>query len=130
MHTHLEQWAANAAVPGEQLGVRCLAQGSHLSCGQFLLDPRFEPTTSGYKSNALSIRATTAPFTVYGQNNISLNIYIIIGSSILARIFILVHSFVLNACENTHYCNYQLHSKKLKKESVMNKKTKINDKYN
>ncbi len=32
-HTHPEQWAANAAVPGEQLGVRCLAQGSHLSRG-------------------------------------------------------------------------------------------------
>ncbi len=30
---HLEQWAANAAAPGEQLGVRCLAQGSHLSHG-------------------------------------------------------------------------------------------------
>ncbi len=53
MHTDLEQWAADAA---EQLGVRCLAQGSHLNCGQFLLEPRFEPTTSGYKSNALSIR--------------------------------------------------------------------------
>ncbi len=32
-HTHPEQWAANAAAPGEQLGVRCLAQGSHLSRG-------------------------------------------------------------------------------------------------
>ncbi len=33
MNTHLEQWAAiYAAAPGEQLGVRCLAQG-HLSCG-------------------------------------------------------------------------------------------------
>ncbi len=36
-HTHTahpEQWAAiYAAVPGEQLGVRCLAQGSHLSRG-------------------------------------------------------------------------------------------------
>ncbi len=41
---------------GEQLGVRCLAQGSHLSRGQFLPEPRFEPTTSGSKSNALSIR--------------------------------------------------------------------------
>ncbi len=30
---HPEQWAANAAAPGEQLGVRCLAQGSHLSRG-------------------------------------------------------------------------------------------------
>ncbi len=28
-----EQWAANAAAPGEQLGVWCLAQGSHLSRG-------------------------------------------------------------------------------------------------
>ncbi len=29
-HTHMEQWAAIYAVaPGEQLGVRCLAQGHH-----------------------------------------------------------------------------------------------------
>ncbi len=35
--------------------VRCLANGSHLSRGQFLPEPRFEPTTSGYKSNALSL---------------------------------------------------------------------------
>ncbi len=28
-----EQWAANAAAPGEKLGVQCLAQGSHLSRG-------------------------------------------------------------------------------------------------
>ncbi len=33
VNTHPEQWAANAAAPGEQLGVRCLAQGSHLSRG-------------------------------------------------------------------------------------------------
>ncbi len=44
-HTHLEQWAADTAAPGEQLGVWCLAQGSHLSRGQFLLETRFEPTT-------------------------------------------------------------------------------------
>ncbi len=56
-YTHLEQWAADAAAPGEQ----CLVQGSHLSRGQFLPEPRFEPTTSGYKSDALCIRATTAP---------------------------------------------------------------------
>ncbi len=31
--THPEQWAANVAAPGEQLGVRCLAQGSNLSHG-------------------------------------------------------------------------------------------------
>ncbi len=42
----------HAVAPGEQ----CLAQGSHLSRGQFLPEPRFEPTTSGYKSNALSTR--------------------------------------------------------------------------
>ncbi len=33
VNTHPEQWAANAAAPGDQLGVRCLAQGSHLSRG-------------------------------------------------------------------------------------------------
>ncbi len=34
VNTHPEQWAAiYAAAPGEQLGVRCLAQGSHLSRG-------------------------------------------------------------------------------------------------
>ncbi len=34
VNTHPEQWAAvYAVVPGEQLGVRCLAQGSHLSRG-------------------------------------------------------------------------------------------------
>ncbi len=59
-HTHLEQLAADAAASGEQLGVRCLAQGSHLSRGQFLPEPRFEPTTSGYKYDTLSIRAMTA----------------------------------------------------------------------
>ncbi len=32
----------------EQLGVRCLAQGSHLSRGHFLPEPGFEPTTLGY----------------------------------------------------------------------------------
>ncbi len=58
--------AADTAVPGEQLGVRCHAQGSHLSRGQFLLEPRFEPITSGYKSNALSTRATTAPMRLKG----------------------------------------------------------------
>ncbi len=74
VNTHPEQWAANTAAPGEQLGVRCLAQGSHLSRGiqvywkvermlllhyphrQFLPYTRFEPTTSAYKFYALSIR--------------------------------------------------------------------------
>ncbi len=31
VNIHLEQWAANAVVPGEQLGVRFLNQGSHFS---------------------------------------------------------------------------------------------------
>ncbi len=48
VHTHLEQWAADAAAPGEQLGGQCLAQGSHLSRGHFLPEPGFEPTTLGY----------------------------------------------------------------------------------
>ncbi len=48
VHTHLEQWAADTAAPKDQLGVQCLAQGSHLSRGQFLPEPRFDPTISGY----------------------------------------------------------------------------------
>ncbi len=68
MHTHLEQWAADTAAPREQLGVRSLAQGSHHSRGQFLPEPRFEPTTSGYKSDALFIRATTAPSSNCGSH--------------------------------------------------------------
>ncbi len=32
-HTHTEQWVADTVAPGEQIGVRCLAQGSHLSRG-------------------------------------------------------------------------------------------------
>ncbi len=36
--------------PGSIWGVRCLAQGSHLSRGQFLPEPRFKPTTSSYKT--------------------------------------------------------------------------------
>ncbi len=33
VNTHPEQWAAIAAASGEKLGIRCLAQGSHLSHG-------------------------------------------------------------------------------------------------
>ncbi len=61
VNTHPEQWAAIYAVaPGEQLGVRCLAQG-HLSRGieggesavhslpppTIPASPRLEPTTFG-----------------------------------------------------------------------------------
>ncbi len=60
--THPSAHTWNSGGPsGEQSGVRCLAQGSHISRGQFLPGPRFEPTTSSYKTNALSTRATTAP---------------------------------------------------------------------
>ncbi len=62
-HTHPEQWA-----PGEQLGVRCLAQGSHLSRGieggrerWTFTPPTYNPWDSkpqplGYKSDSLTIR--------------------------------------------------------------------------
>ncbi len=61
MHTHLEQWGADANVSGEQLGDQCLALGTHLNHGQFLPEPRFEPTTLGYKTDALSIRPPEPP---------------------------------------------------------------------
>ncbi len=75
VHKHLEQWAANADVPGEQSGVRCLAQGSHLSRGieggenaRYWLPPPTIPAGAeirtrnlGYKSYTLSIRPRLPP---------------------------------------------------------------------
>ncbi len=47
--THLEQWAANCAAPGEQSWTSCRSRDSNP-----------QPwVTSGFKSNALSIRPTT-----------------------------------------------------------------------
>ncbi len=49
--THLEQWAADSAAPGEQSWTSCRSRDSNP-----------QPwVTSGFKSNALSIRPTTAP---------------------------------------------------------------------
>ncbi len=65
-HPSAHTWSSGQPTlrcPGSSLEVRCLAQGSHLSRRQFLPEPRFESTTSGYKSDALSIRATTTPTT-------------------------------------------------------------------
>ncbi len=68
--THPEQWAASAAVPREQSGVRCLAQGP-LSCGieggeraldiysphlQFLQGRDSNSQPFDYKSNSLTIK--------------------------------------------------------------------------
>ncbi len=48
--THMEQWAADCAAPGEQSWTSCRSQDSNP-----------QPwVTSGFKSNALSIRPTTA----------------------------------------------------------------------
>ncbi len=61
--THLEQWAADTAVPGEQLGVRCLAQGSHLSRGHFL--PEFNkpvPQCQGCGISSLYLPFTSEVF--------------------------------------------------------------------
>ncbi len=67
VNTHLEQWASiYAAVPGEQLGVRCLAQG-HLirvnECEERALYIHPPPptipaelATFHYKSESLTIR--------------------------------------------------------------------------
>ncbi len=71
VNTHLEQWAAIYAVaPGEQLGVRSLAQGTHLSRGieggesavhslpppTIPAGPDSNPWPLGYDSDSLTIR--------------------------------------------------------------------------
>ncbi len=58
MNTHPKQWAAIAAVPGEQLGVRCLAQ-EHLSRGIEGGESAVHslpPPTIPYESDSLTIR--------------------------------------------------------------------------
>ncbi len=53
--THLEQWAADCAAPGEQSWTSCRSRDSNP-----------QPwVTLGFKSNALSIRPTTAQFTEF-----------------------------------------------------------------
>ncbi len=58
--THLEQWAADCAAPGEQSWTSCRSRDSNP-----------QPwVTSGFKSNALSIRPTTAQLVVsYNHQN-------------------------------------------------------------
>ncbi len=58
---------SSGAVGSRHCGARGAVGGSvpcsrvHLCRGHFLPEPRFEPTTSGYKSNALSIRPRLPP---------------------------------------------------------------------
>ncbi len=72
---HPEQWGANAVAPGEQLGVQCLAQGSHLSRGieggenaHHSLPPPTIPAGAEIRTHKLGLQvwrsinlATTAP---------------------------------------------------------------------
>ncbi len=46
--------------PGSSGGFGALLKGLTSVVDKFLPELRFDPTTSGYKSDALSIRATTA----------------------------------------------------------------------
>ncbi len=60
--THLEQWAADCAAPGEQSWTSCRSRDSNP-----------QPwVTSGFKSNALSIRPTTAPVEQFDSQKIFL----------------------------------------------------------
>ncbi len=66
VNIHLEQWAANAAAPEEQLGVRSLAQGSHLSRGieggesaGYSLPPTTIPAGPGTRTHDLRVTSPT-----------------------------------------------------------------------
>ncbi len=89
----MKQWAADAAAPGEQLGVQCLAQGSHLSRGHFLPEPGFEPTTLGYLgfqvqcNYALGNNATMSML-VLGLGDMSKNVYLCIFWLICSILYI------------------------------------------
>ncbi len=68
-HTHLEQWAANVAARGEQLGVQCLAQGnlSHgIEGGEttgHLLPPPTIP--AGPETRTHNLRVTSPTLSIY-----------------------------------------------------------------
>ncbi len=49
-------WNSGLQRPGSSRGFSALLKGLTSSRGLFLPEPRFKPTTSGYKSDALSIR--------------------------------------------------------------------------
>ncbi len=80
VNTHPEQWAANAAAPGEQLEVQCLAQGSHLSRGieggesaGYSLPPPTIPAGPETRTHNLRVTSPTryplgldCPVTLYG----------------------------------------------------------------
>ncbi len=73
LNTHPEQWAANAAAPGEQLGVRCLAQGSPLSRGieggesaGYSLPPPTIP--AGPETRTRNLRVTSPTLYPLGHN--------------------------------------------------------------
>ncbi len=68
--THLEQWVADCAAPGEQSWTSCRSRDSNP-----------QPwVTSGFKSNALSIRPTTALYRV--------KIYILLIWTTLMRVML------------------------------------------
>ncbi len=105
MHTHLEQWAVNAAAPREQLGVRCLAQGSHHSRGKFLPEPKFEHTNLG-----LQVRHSTShdcPLTLSKHMTLSKDPF---ESRILYQCTI--HETSCNRINTLYTCRYRCICKK------------------
>ncbi len=71
---------------------------------QFLLEPRFEPTTLGYKSNALSIKATTAPFGSVGRCQILLENEISIFKKLVGRRkHEVLQTFLVNWCSDVAF---------------------------
>ncbi len=105
MHTHLERWAADAAAPVEQLGVWCLAQGYHLSRGQFLPEQRFKNTTSGYKSNALSIRPWLPLWACKARNQIDVELNLWIETRPALHCFLSVTLRWTGTCTGTTLVN-------------------------
>ncbi len=60
VNTHPEQWAAiYAAAPGKQLGIRCLAQGSHLSRAGHSLPPPTIPAVPETQTHDLLVTSPT-----------------------------------------------------------------------
>ncbi len=80
--THLEKWAADCAAPGEQSWTSCRSRDSNP-----------QPwVTSGFKSNALSIRSMTPPATHHTPScsPSSQTTYATLSGCIICTVYVLV----------------------------------------
>ncbi len=117
MNTHPEQWAANAVAPGGHLGVRCLAQGSHLRHGieggesalyslpppTISAVPRLEPVTF-----RLQVRLSNHWAMTLGHNFLQTNLQIKLGWALFVT-YTIIQSIMRSEMCSLHLTHPSVH---------------------